>query len=388
MSTINTKMSTQKTFMKSVGNMMLIVLAVILCAVLALAAWLLLLSPGTIEPYRDQTGAVPANSISEKTYETIGGVRQGMFIRGADKDNPVLLFLHGGPGMPTYFLTRQFPTGLEDHFTVCYWEQRDAGISYNPDLSAGSLTVEQLMQDTIEVTNYLRERFGQEKIYLMGHSWGSFIGLQVAATAPELYHAYIGVAQVTNQLQSEQIAYQWMLEQYQAAGETKKMEKLRAYPILTNPALTASWFKTPERDAFMHELGIGTTRNMKDVYTGIFFPFLGTREYTLAEKYNTFFRAKPFLRNETGLIESLLSTDLSVEIPRLEIPAYFMSGGYDMTVNVDLSRAYTEQLQAPLKGYYLFNESAHCPMHEESDRFLQIMLEDVLKGTNALADIQ
>jgi pimeloyl-ACP methyl ester carboxylesterase len=234
----------------------------------------------------------------------------------------------------------------------------------------------------------LRERFGQEKIYLMGHSWGSFIGLQVAATAPELYHAYIGVSQVTNQLQSEQIAYQWMLEQYLAAGETQKVEKLRAYPILTNPALTASWFKTPERDAFMHELGIGTTRSMKDVYTGIFFPFLGTREYTLAEKYNTFFRAKPFLRNETGLIDSLLSTDLSVEIPRLEIPAYFMSGGYDMTVNIDLSRAYAEQLQAPLKGYYLFRESAHCSMHEESDRFLQIMLEDVLAGTNALADIQ
>lgn len=388
MSTVNTATSTQKTLKKSVGNMMLIVLAVILCAILALAAWLLLLSPGTIEPYRDQTGAVPVNSISEKTYETIGGVRQGMFIRGADKDNPVLLFLHGGPGMPTYFLTKQLPTGLEEHFTVCYWEQRDAGISYDPDLSAQSLTVKQLMQDTIEVTNYLRERFEQEKIYLMGHSWGSFIGLQVAASAPELYHAYIGVAQVTNQLQSEQIAYQWMLEQYQAAGETKKVETLRAYPIPENPTLAADWFKTPERDTFMHELGIGTTRDMKDVYTGIFFPFLGTREYTLAEKYNTFFRAKPFLRNETELIDSLLSTDLSVEIPRLELPAYFMSGRYDMTVNVDLSRAYAEQLQAPLKGYYLFGESAHCPMHEESDRFLQIMLEDVLAGTNALADIQ
>jgi pimeloyl-ACP methyl ester carboxylesterase len=374
--------------MKSVGNLMLIVLAVILFAVIALAAWLLLLSPGTIEPYRDQVGNVPASSISEKTYETIGGVRQGMFIRGANKDNPVLLFLHGGPGMPTYFLTKQFPTGLEEHFTVCYWEQRDAGLSYDPAISAASLTVEQLMRDTIEVTNYLRERFGQEKIYLMGHSWGSFIGLQVAASAPELYHAYIGVAQVTNQLQSEQIAYQWMLEQYLAAGETKKVENLRAYPILENPALAANWFKTPERDAFMHELGIGTTRDMKDVYTGIFFPFLGTREYTLAEKYNTFFRAKPFLRNETGLIDSLLSTDLSAEIPRLELPAYFMSGRYDMTVNIDLSRAYAEQLQAPLKGYYLFRESAHCPMHEESDRFLQIMLEDVLAGTNALADIQ
>ncbi len=122
-----------------------------------------------------------------------------MIIRGRDLDNPVLLYVHGG--MPDTFLNQRYPTGLEEYFTVVWWDQRGAGLSYDPAMSRASLTSEQMVSDTLAVTNYLRQRFGRDKIYLMGHSGGTFIAIQAAAQAPELYHAYIGMAQMSDQSQ-------------------------------------------------------------------------------------------------------------------------------------------------------------------------------------------
>ncbi len=130
-----------------------------------------------------------------------------MFLQVREPGSPVLLFLHGGPGMPEYWLTRRHPTRLHEAFTVAWWEQRGAGLSYRRDIPPESMTVEQFIDDTIAVAGYLRQRFGVDKVHLMGHSWGSFLGLQAAAQAPELFHSYIGMAQVTHQIASEQEAY-------------------------------------------------------------------------------------------------------------------------------------------------------------------------------------
>jgi pimeloyl-ACP methyl ester carboxylesterase len=175
-----------------------------------LLAW----SPGQPQPFLDENGKTLAGSLSEKIHVEINGMEQGMFIKSKNIHNPVLLFLHGGPGMPEYWLTQRYPTGLEDHFTVVWWEQRGAGLSYNPEIPPETMTAEQFIADTLAVTRYLLNRFSQEKIYLMGHSWGSYIGIQAAAQAPELYHAYIGMGQISYQLQSEQLAYEYALAQY------------------------------------------------------------------------------------------------------------------------------------------------------------------------------
>jgi pimeloyl-ACP methyl ester carboxylesterase len=177
-----------------------------------------------------------------------------------------------------------------------------------------------------------------------------------------------------------------MMDRYTQAENSRRLKLLAKYPIDQSTAVLTAWFKTPDRDTCMHELGVGTMRNMKDVYSGVFFPFLGMKEYTIAEKFNTFFRAKPFLRNKTKLIDQLFSYDFSARLPELAIPVYFMSGSYDLTVNHDLNKAYFLQLRAPVKGYYTFDTSAHSPQHEEPERFMQIMREDVLNGKADLAD--
>src|SRR6266508_2774672 len=120
--------------------------------------------------------------------------------------------------MPDYFLSERYQTGLEEYFTVVWWEQRGSGISYSPDIPRETMMLEQMISDTLEVTNTLRQRFGTEKIYLMGHSGGTFIAIQAAARAPELYYAYLGVVQMSNQLKSEQLAYDYILQQFKENG--------------------------------------------------------------------------------------------------------------------------------------------------------------------------
>ncbi len=147
---------------------MLTIIPILLAFMLILVGLLQLWSPGKPEPFLDENGSPLMGSISEKDFVNINGVLQGMFIKSKDATHPVLLYLHGG--MPDYFLTQRYPTGLEDYFTVVWWEQRGSGLSYSAGVPPETITAERLISDTLELTNYLRNRFGKEKIYLMGHS--------------------------------------------------------------------------------------------------------------------------------------------------------------------------------------------------------------------------
>ncbi|MEZ4679030.1 MAG: alpha/beta hydrolase [Caldilineaceae bacterium] len=360
--------------------MVLLIMAILLGCLLVLVGLLLAWSPGKPKPFIDKNGKPLAGSIAEKTYININGVAQGIFIKSKDAGNPVLLYLHGG--MPDYFLTQGYPTHLEDDFTVVWWEQRGAGISFHSDLPSETITQEQLIADTLAMTNYLRQRFGQEKIYLMGHSGGTFFGIQAAAQAPALYHAYIGVAQMVNTRKSEKLAYDYMLQAFKANGNTTMVRRLEAAPVTlaggTPPAYLAL------RDGAMHSLGIGTTHAMKSVVTGIFVPSLTFREYTLLDKVNLW-RAKA--RNGVSVLwEESLATDLSQTLPTLDLPVYFFEGTYDYTCNYTLAKEYFERLDAPVKGFYTFAQSAHSPIFEEPDKAQNILRKDVLTGTNRLAD--
>jgi len=328
----------------------------------------------------DENGSPLVGSISEKVFVNINGVEQGMFIKSKDATHPVLLYLHGG--MPDYFLTQKYPTGLEDYFTVVWWEQRGSGISYSADIPPETMTLEQMISDTLEVTNYLRHRFGKEKIYLMGHSGGTFIGIQAAAQAPELYHAYIGVAQMSNQLKSERLAYEYMLQQFKESGNTKMVRKLEEAPVTMTGGTPDAYLAL--RDEAMHSLGIGTTHDMHSVIMGIFLPSLINREYTLIEKVNMW-RGK----SHSGfslLGDTMLATDLSKQVPELDLPVYFFEGIYDYTCSYTEAKSYFEKLKAPIKGFYTFEQSAHSPLFEEPEKTLKILQEDVLAGTNSLAD--
>jgi pimeloyl-ACP methyl ester carboxylesterase len=359
---------------------MVYILYILLACILTTVGILQLYSPGKSLPFLDESGKPLVGSISEKIHVNINGLEQGMFIKSKDATHPVLLYLHGG--LPDYFLTQKYPTGLEDYFTVVWWERRGSGLSYRADMPLEAITLEQLLSDTKEVTNYLRKRFGQEKIYLMGRSGGTFIGIQAAAQTPELYHAYMGVAQMTDQLKSEKLAYDYMLAQFKKQGNKKMVQKLESAPVTIVNGTSDAYLAL--RDNAMHNLGIGTTHDMKSIVTGMFLPSLTCREYTLSEKVNLW-RAKA--RSGVSVLwDKILVTDLAKQVPQLDIPVYFFHGIYDYTVSYPLAKAYFDSLKAPIKGFYTFQQSAHSPLFEEPKKMKDILQKDVLSGVNNLAD--
>jgi pimeloyl-ACP methyl ester carboxylesterase len=366
-------------FFSKVVRVMLIFLSILLLAFIVLIGVMIVYSPGDIKPFTNGDEASLENSIAEKVFVNIGGVEQGLFIWGKDLTNPVLLFVHGGPCFSEYFLFEKYPTGLEEIYTICHWEQRGGGLSSNLDLLPESITMDQLKEDTIAVTNYLRKRFGQEKIYLAAHSGGTFFAIQAAAEKPELYHAYIGIAQITNQAASEKIAYQYLLENYQALENKKMVEKLKQYPLQEDENYVSSFFKSMVRDQAMHDLGVGTMRNMKSLESGIVLPIMLCKGYTLKEKFNLWKSKISFIR-KTPLADELITTDLTKLVTELKIPVYFFSGAYDLTVNHDLSKAYLNELSAPRKAFYSFENSAHSPIFEEPEKTVNIFTTDILGG--------
>ena len=360
---------------------MLIVLSLMLGCILVVAGILLVLSPGHPGPLRDESGNVRAGSISEKIRVEINGAQQGMFIKSRNPSNPVLLFLHGGTGMPEYFLSMKYPTGLEDYMTVVWWDRRGAGLSYDPKAPQDTLSIEQYVSDTLAVSNHLRTRFQKDKIYLMAHSGGTIIGIQAAARAPDLYYAYIGIGQMTHQLKSEMLAHEYMVGRYRGAGNDHMVRQLEAAPPTMTVPLPAPYMRL--RDKAMHELGVGTTRDMKSVMKGVFLASWLCPDYTVMEKLNIW-RGK--FSSDARLWDKIVAMDLTKMVSTLEVPTYFFHGKYDYTVSYPETKAYLGRLRAPVKGFYSFDQSAHSPMFEEPLKVREIMASDVFTGTNALAD--
>jgi pimeloyl-ACP methyl ester carboxylesterase len=355
--------------------LMLLLLGAIAVAVVSAAV---AISPGTPRPIVDRNGSVVPGALAEKSFIEINGARQGVVIKSRSPQLPVLLYLHGG--MPDYFLTGRHPTGLEDHFTVVWWEQRGSGLSHAAADPSRPITVDLLVSDAIALADHLRSRFRQEKVYLMGHSGGTFIGLQVVQRAPELFHAYIGVAQITDQLESEQRAYAYMLGRFRESGDTRWVKRLEATSV--ERGTPPEYLRM--RDAAMHRLGVGTMHEMTSIVSGLLIPSLLFPEYTVREKWQLW-AAKA--RSGTSVLwDAMISTDLRHSVPEVEVPVYLLHGVHDHTCSYDLARAYAAELRAPRKGFYTFHDSAHSPNFEEPAKVLRILRQDVLQGTTSLAD--
>ena len=187
---------------------------------------------------------------------------------------------------------------------------------------------------------------------------------------------------MSNQLESERLAYEYMLKQFQGNGNTEMVRKLEAAPVTMAGGTPQAYLVL--RDEAMHSLGIGTTHDMHSVVTGILLPSLASRDYTLIEKFNMW-RGKS-RSGVSSLWKTMLATDLTKQTPKLDIPVYFFDGIYDYTVSYTLAKDYFEKLQAPVKGFYSFEQSAHSPLFEEPAKTQHILQADVLAGLNNLAD--
>ena len=358
----------------------------IICGIIFVCLLVILInSPGKLPPLTDGQGIVIPGAISEKVWLEVGGIKQGMFIRGEDPTNPVILYVHGGPGTPmlqfiSYLEKRGESELLEKYFTVCYWDQRGAGMTYSKSTDPSTMTLEQMVEDTREVTQYLKSRFGQDKIYLLGHSWGSYLGVKTIEKYPENYLAYIGIGQVSNSTESEQLSYYYMLNHANDIDDKEVVEKLEkfdpyaeGFPLIQEEGHQLDYLLV--RTELLNRYGIGHVRDFPQGMTfngAILRTLFEFKGYTITEKI------KWFLGVDFSMIHLFhipMNDDLFVSSTKFEIPFYIVQGVYDYQVSQVLAEKYLDVIEAPKKKFFAFAYSAHSPNLEEPERFIEVFCQ-------------
>jgi len=330
-------------------------------------------SPGKLEPLKDSEGKEIVGSLAEKSFIEIGGIRQGFFIRAENPENPVILFLHGGPGSPELPMLIPFEISerLEKYFTVCYWEQRGAGMSYSNSIDPTTMTTAQMVEDTRQMTEYLQHRFNQKKIYLIGHSWGSYLGVKTIEKYPQNYIAYIGIGQITNQVESEKLAYDYMLQHATEINDKAAVKNLQKFDKNASDFPNQDYLMTV-RSSLMNKYGIGfaheKTLSMLDMAKNILF-FKG---YTLSEKVN-YIRGMMF--SQTTVWNDVVKDNLFESSTTFQVPVYITQGKWDYQVSHALAKEWFDKIEAPEKAFFTFENSAHGTIMEEPEKFVQIIRE-------------
>lgn len=303
----------------------------------------------------------------------VSETRQWVLVRSEDVANPVVLFLHGGPGTAMLTLLRKNARPLEKHFTVVNWDQRGAGKSFAAGQDPDGMTIARFVEDVIDLSSHLARRFQQRKILLVGHSWGTAIGLLAVAKRPDLFSGYVGIGQFSNAAEGERISYEWTLEQAQRAMDRTSVRKLTE--IGPPPYTGSNWrskFMTQRQILARHggELYGSRVGALGVVLRNVVF----SREYTLMDRINVF---RGIFRSVQALMPELWTLDLFAIVPAVQVPVYFCLGRHDYEVPSILSARYFEALEAPRKQLLWFESSAHLPNTEEKDKFNRFMVETV-----------
>ena len=342
--------------MKKVGKILLVGLICFFVLVLLIFVVWAIMSSGKIRTYEGE------KSLSEKFIKEINGAPNGFFINSKDTDNPVLLFVSSGPGTDDYVFTDKYEDmNLEDYFTVVYWDYRWMGIAYDSDADVDSITLENILNDTYAVTEYLKERFGKEKIFIMGFSGGTHFALREAERHPENYYACINMAQVvTDSYECDTLMYDFMKRVFTERDDSGSLRRLEASVEhrTDGGVVCKEWYDYVD---LLHDAGGGTILN-KTEFEGITWPILTARCYTLTEKIN-YVRGMKMYRN-TPLDKELEDFDYRKSITKLDIPIYFISGEYDYNCPWELVKDYCDVISAPQKGFYRIPGSAHSPLWE------------------------
>ncbi len=329
-------------------------------------------------------GGLPAGHIlNEKTHIEIDGARIGMILLSDKSDAPVLLVCGGGPGIPQYLMESFYPSVLPEFFTVCYFDYRGTGLSYDKNTDPDNMTTDRYIEDTLYITDYLKERFDQEKIYIMGHSFGTYIALNTVVQYPENYTAYLAMSQNCDQHRSELEAYDYMRARYEEAGDSSMVAGFDEYNIKESEEDYRRYTNSGLRDKAMHSLGVGTTSDMDDVITDLFFPSLRVTAYTPLERINIW-RGKAAsgsfaVHNESRLFNAFEA------VPDVDIPIYFFAGEKDMTCCTSIQKEYFETVKAPHKEFFLYEGCAHSPIYEDKEKTCGI-LESILEVNEVNGD--
>ncbi|MEG3123892.1 alpha/beta fold hydrolase [Sphingomonas sp. GB1N7] len=320
---------------------------------------------------RELRRIVTPNGIERAEAIRIGGIRQFVTIRGADRRNPVLLILHGGPGFPEAPLAWWNTRALEEYFTVVEWDQRGSGKTYllnDPDAVAPTMKPERIIDDAEELVAWLRSDLHKNKVFVLGHSWGSYIGLELARRRPEWLHAYIGTGQATNSPESERRGFAATLAAARAAGNRTAVAELEAIAP----------YASPGKPILLKDIAV--ERKWSDFFGGAM-AYRNEQSDGIAARLSPDYTDEEAPRIWDGndysqkfLFSAIVSLDLS-KITDLKCPLILLEGRHDLTVNSGLAHEWFERVRAPHKRFVWFENSAHEVMSEEPGKVLVSLLQ-------------
>lgn len=343
--------------------------AICFAVVTALNLGLVVISQFTASTPRivDERGNIIESGIAELTELELNGRKQWISLRGWDKGKPVLLFLAGGPGGTQMAAVRHELAELERHFVVVNWDQPGSGKSYYAERT-GSITVDTYVQDGHALTEYLKERFAQEKIYLVGESWGSALGIFLIDKHPESYHALIGAAQMVDFAQTERLDYAKAMEIAEARGDARRIAQLKANGVPPYYGDDVTW----KSAAYINYLSAYMAGNPEIHNPGYnTFRDIGSCEYGLLDKINY---ARGVIDTFGHVYQQLYTIDMRKDYARLDVPVYFFLGRHDVNAPTALVEEYARVLDAPDKRIVWFEHSGHSPWINEREKFVEEVL--------------
>ena len=320
--------------------------------------------------FRDVRGQVQPNSVAEMKEVTLGGVRQNIIVRGANRNNPILLIIPGG-GLSIFPMMSKCNSDLEQHFVVVHWDIRGTGKSYFNKPDARDMTFGQMIRDTEELTELLLSEFHQKKIFIMGWSLGSAITMGAVKKRPDLFYANIAVCQVVNFVENEKVGYDYILSEAKKHNNEEALTELTRLgppPYAKDKLMNAFQVKGKwlmefngviyDKDS-LKKTSIGKQYFSGEMYTH-------SKEYSFWDLFKIMWGMEFFL---TSCYEELSYADLSKQITDVGVPLYFFLGRHDYNAPANLAERYFQAILAPEKKLIWFEHSAHYPFLEELEKF-------------------
>ena len=366
-----------KRIFKKIGKVILFLFTGIVAVILVLLLIIKINSSEKPEPIVDNKGNNIPNSIAIIKDTVINGATQRLTIRGHNKSNPVLLRVHGGPGKvepPQAY--RYNGTDLEEFFVVCYWDQRGVGPAFDGNIPEDSYTIDQLVADGLVVTEYLRRMFDNPKIYIEGTSTGSVVAPLMVREKPDYYHAYIGVAQMTDAPASEILSYNYVLSEARKRKDTlaiKELSRIGAPPYETieegNAAVQVERFYADKY----------SPRNAPNLSTMDFMKLIFLYDgWSMNYKFNLISNGM-YSPSTPILWPQFVEINMFNEMIEWPIPVYIMHGEYDHNTEFSLSRTFFDSLKAPNKRFFPFLNTGHSIHFDQPDKYREIYLNEIIK---------
>lgn len=307
----------------------------------------------------------------------INGDMQNIHIRSNAPEKDVVLFVHGGPGVPdrSWVMPKQSKYLADKCVMVC-WDQRMSGKSYNSKNTGNHMTLDMMVEDMHGLVEYLKKRFNKEQIIFVGHSWGSILGVLYLQKYADTIKSYVGMGQFVNGPLNEKMSYDFVMDYAKEHNDTKAIKDLERIGAPVDGRYKGGIPDLNIQRDYMTKYGGGCYKEKESILKSVVMPFVTSGEYSIIKDFIKYYKGCYFCLNE--LWDQVVALKYDETVKELNTNVYLFQGDHDMNTPTVLAKKWFDELKAPYKEYVSFAESAHSPIKEEPELWAKNLIEKVL----------